>query len=73
MYDVTSDEGFILDTLEHDPRVVYATGLSGHGFKFGLLLGELLSSLTCNTPPPVPLERFRAARFAPQKQASYVA
>lgn len=73
MYDVTPDEGFILDTLEHDPRVVYATGLSGHGFKFGLLLGELLSSLVCNTPPPVPLERFRVARFASQQQVSSVA
>jgi glycine/D-amino acid oxidase-like deaminating enzyme len=73
MYDITPDECFILDTLEHDPRVVYATGLSGHGFKFGLLLGELLSSLVCNTPPPVPLERFCAARFASQQQVSSVA
>jgi monomeric sarcosine oxidase len=64
MYDVTPDEDFILDRLPSDPRVIFATGLSGHGFKFGLLLGELLSSLICNTQPPVPLDRFRLSRFA---------
>ena len=49
MYDVTPDEDFILDRLPSDPRVIFATGLSGHGFKFGLLLGELLSSLVLHT------------------------
>ncbi len=73
MYDVTPDEGFILDTLPYDERVVFATGLSGHGFKFGLLIGELLSSLVCNTPPPVQLERFRLARFVPWQQTASVA
>jgi glycine/D-amino acid oxidase-like deaminating enzyme len=64
VYDVTPDEHFILDRLPDDPRIVIATGLSGHGFKFGLLLGELLSSLLCDTKPVVPLERFSLARFA---------
>ena len=64
MYDVTPDEDFILDRLPYDPRVVFATGLSGHGFKFGLLLGELLSSMICGTQPAVSLERFRLARFS---------
>ncbi len=64
MYDVTPDEDFILDRLPSDPRVIFATGLSGHGFKFGLLLGELLSSMVCDTQPPVPLDRFRLSRFA---------
>lgn len=64
VYDVSPDEHFILDRLPFDPRVVLATGLSGHGFKFGLLLGELLSSLLCDTRPVVPMERFELARFA---------
>ena len=64
MYDVTPDQDFILDRLPTDPRVVLATGLSGHGFKFGPLLGELLSSMVCDTQPVVPLERFQLARFA---------
>lgn len=64
VYDVSPDEHFILDRLPADPRVVLATGLSGHGFKFGLLLGELLSSLLCDTQPVVPMENFGLARFA---------
>ncbi len=73
MYDVSPDEDFILDRLPDDPRIVFATGLSGHGFKFGPLLGELLASLVCDKEPPVPLERFRLARFAHQWQGSSVA
>jgi monomeric sarcosine oxidase len=73
MYDVTPDEDFILDRLPSDPRVIFATGLSGHGFKFGLLLGEILSSLVCNTEPPVPSGRFRLSRFVHIQQKSSVA
>ena len=62
-----------LDPLPHDPRVVFATGLTGHGFKFGPLLGELLSSMVCNTPPPVELGRFRLARFSQRRSAISVA
>lgn len=72
VYDVSPDEHFILDRLPADPRVVLATGLSGHGFKFGLLLGELLSSLLCETQPVVPLERFGLARFATKRMLSGV-
>lgn len=67
IYDVTPDEDFILDRLPHDPRTILATGFSGHGFKFGLLLGELLSSMVCDTQPTIPLDRFQLARFAPQQ------
>jgi len=63
MYDVSLDEDFILDRHPADPRIVFATGLTGHGFKFGPILGELLSSLLCDTDPVVPLDRFRLARF----------
>jgi glycine/D-amino acid oxidase-like deaminating enzyme len=64
MYDVSPDESFILDYHPDDSRIVLATGLTGHGFKFGLLLGEILCSLVRDTPPVVPMERFRLARFA---------
>ena len=36
MYDVSPDEDFILDRLPSDPRVIFATGLSGHGFSSDL-------------------------------------
>jgi glycine/D-amino acid oxidase-like deaminating enzyme len=64
MYDVTGDEHFILDTLPDDPRIVIGTGFSGHGFKFGPLIGEILSSLVRDEEPPVSLQRFQLARFA---------
>ena len=73
MYDITPDENFILDHLPHDPRIVFATGLTGHGFKFGPLLGELLSSMVCNTPPPGEFGRFRLARFSLRRNANSVA
>jgi len=73
MYDVTPDEDFILDHVPYDPRLLFASGLSGHGFKFGPLLGEILASIVRDTPPPVPLERFRLARFARQRQQVSVA
>lgn len=64
MYDVSPDEDFILDYLPGDARIVFATGLSGHGFKFGPLLGHIVSSLISETPPEVPPGRFRLARFS---------
>ena len=73
MYDITPDEGFILDHVPHDPRIVFASGLSGHGFKFGPLLGEIVSSMICATPPPLELKRFQLARFSPLLQSTSVA
>ncbi|WP_052887952.1 FAD-dependent oxidoreductase [Thermogemmatispora carboxidivorans] len=63
IYDMSPDGDFIIDLLPDEPRVAFATGLSGHGFKFGPLLGELLSSLVCGEEPLVPLKPFRLARF----------
>lgn len=73
MYDVSPDEDFILDHIPGDPRIVFATGLTGHGFKFGPLLGEILSSMVFNTAPPVPLDRFKLSRFAHQRETISVA
>jgi monomeric sarcosine oxidase len=67
MYDVTPDEDFILDHVPYDSRITFATGLSGHGFKFGLLLGEILGSMVCGVSSPVSLERFQLARFSRQR------
>ncbi len=40
MYDVTPDEDFILDYHPGGNGVVIGSGFSGHGFKFGILIGE---------------------------------
>lgn len=64
IYDVSQDEDFILDWLPDDPRILFATGMSGHAFKFGLLLGEMLGSMARGSTLPVPLDRFRMDRFS---------
>jgi monomeric sarcosine oxidase len=75
IYDNSPDEGFILDYLPGDRRIVVATGLSGHGFKFGLLLGSLLASLSRDETPAIPVDRFSLSRFqyAPGRLAHSVA
>jgi sarcosine oxidase len=61
-YDNTADSDFILDRVGH---VVVGCGTSGHGFKFGPLLGELLADLALGTPPPVDPSRFALQRPGP--------
>ncbi|HEX9411957.1 MAG TPA: N-methyl-L-tryptophan oxidase [Ktedonobacterales bacterium] len=64
MYDLVADEDFILDRHPDHPNVIVASGFSGHGFKFGVLIGELLAALTLDSEPQLPLDRFALARFA---------
>jgi monomeric sarcosine oxidase len=64
MYDLTSDEDFILDRHPGGRAVVIGSGFSGHGFKFGVLIGELLAALALDEEPAFPMERFRLCRFA---------
>ncbi|MFF1632435.1 FAD-dependent oxidoreductase [Leifsonia sp. NPDC058248] len=57
LYDNTGTEDFVLDRVG---PVTVATGFSGHGFKFGPVLGDLLAALALHgTPAP---ERFRLPR-----------
>ena len=53
IYDNTPDEDFILDRVGN---VVIGSGTSGHGFKFGPLLGEWLAGLATDGRPE-PLNR----------------
>ena len=46
MYTMTPDEHFIVDRHPEHPNVVFAAGLSGHGFKFASTLGQSLADLT---------------------------
>lgn len=46
LFDVVApEEGFILDLLPEDPRIVIESACSGHGFKFAPLTGRILSEL----------------------------
>lgn len=63
MYDMTPDEDFIIDKLPGSERVVVAGGFSGHGFKFGPVIGRLVASLITGDEPEFTLEPFRVSRF----------
>ena len=59
VYDNSSDTDFVLQRVG---RVVVGCGTSGHAFKFGPLVGELLADLAEGTRPSVDLSRFALAR-----------
>jgi sarcosine oxidase len=61
LYDNTPDEHFVVDRRG---RVVVGAGTSGHGFKFGPLLGELLADLATGVAPSMPLDMFSVDRSA---------
>ncbi len=64
LYTNTPDYHFILDRHPAHHNVIIGTGFSGHGFKFGPVLGEFLAALVMDTSPALPLDMFRIARFA---------
>lgn len=45
-YTMSPDENFIIDRHPDHDNVVFAAGLSGHGFKFASALGRVLTELT---------------------------
>jgi monomeric sarcosine oxidase len=63
LYTMSPDEDFIVDTLPGESRVVFVGGLSGHGFKFTVLLGQIAARLAAGVEPGHDLSRFRLSRF----------
>ncbi len=62
-YTMSPDEHFIVDRYPHDP-IVFAAGLSGHGFKFTSVLGEALAELVLDGETSLPVEFLNCGRFA---------
>ena len=62
-YDISPDEDFIIDTLPDEPNRLIITGLSGHGFKFASVLGELATEFALDKPFSFDLTPFSLARF----------
>lgn len=62
-YTMTPDENFIVDTLPNMPQVTIVAGLSGHGFKFTSVLGELAADLATDLPLSPDLNFLRLSRF----------
>jgi sarcosine oxidase len=52
LYTMTPDEHFIIDTHPKFSQVSFASGFSGHGFKFASAVGSVLSDLTATGNSP---------------------
>ncbi len=64
MYTMSPDEHFIVDVDPNEPRLCFAAGLSGHGFKFVPVLGEALVDLAVNGRTELPIEFLSCRRAA---------
>jgi monomeric sarcosine oxidase len=67
-YDNTKDSDFIIDRLPDAANAVLAAGFSGHGFKFGPLVGKSVSELIIGGKSELNLHRFRLGRFKLKKR-----
>jgi sarcosine oxidase len=62
MYTMSDDLHFVVDHDSDRPGLVYAAGLSGHGFKFSSVLGEVLADRVMTGGSPLPAEVFSSRR-----------
>jgi sarcosine oxidase len=63
LYTMTPDNHFIIDHHPGFRNVAYATGFSGHGFKFAPAVGEVLAEMVIDGATRHPTEFLKAARF----------
>jgi sarcosine oxidase len=63
-YTTTPDTDFILDRHPAHPQIVVASPCSGHGFKFGVLIGRIAADLAQHGATYQPIGRFRVDRWA---------
>jgi glycine/D-amino acid oxidase-like deaminating enzyme len=61
---MSPDEHFIVDRHPQHPNVVFAAGLSGHGFKFAPVLGCALADLALDGGTSLPIDFLSLARFS---------
>lgn len=64
LYTNTPETDFIVDAVSGLPGAFAVGGLSGHGFKFLVLLGRIAADLATGKKIPYDLSRFRIGRFA---------
>ena len=63
-YTMTVDEDFIIDRHPEHPQIVFGSPCSGHGFKFGPVVGQMLADLALTGETSYPTARFRLDRPA---------
>ncbi|XP_030600758.1 peroxisomal sarcosine oxidase [Archocentrus centrarchus] len=63
LYTLTPDHHFVLDYHPAYSNIVIGAGFSGHGFKFGPIIGKLLCELSLGEVPSYDLSPFRMRRF----------
>ncbi|MBN1210122.1 MAG: N-methyl-L-tryptophan oxidase [Myxococcaceae bacterium] len=64
LYTMTPDTDFVVDPLPGEPRITLVGGLSGHGFKFTVLLGRIAAWMATEQRVPWALSRFSLARLS---------
>ena len=62
IYTNTTDQEFVVDRRPGQPRIVFASACSGHGFKFATAIGEALARMALGQQPACDLEAFRLDR-----------
>jgi sarcosine oxidase len=63
LYTMSPDENFIVDRHPDHSNVVFAAGLSGHGFKFAPVLGLALADLAIDGTTALPIDFLSLRRF----------
>jgi sarcosine oxidase len=63
LYTMSPDENFIVDRHPQHANVVFAAGLSGHGFKFVPVLGRVLAELALDGGTKLPIDFLSLKRF----------
>jgi sarcosine oxidase len=63
-YTNTPDQHFIIDRHPAHPQIVIGSPCSGHGFKFGVLIGAILADLAERGATDHPIGMFGIGRFA---------
>ncbi|MCP5088820.1 MAG: FAD-dependent oxidoreductase [Rhodobacteraceae bacterium] len=63
LYTMTPDSHFVVDRHPLEPKVVIATGFSGHGFKFAPVVGEAVADLAVVGSTKLPIGFLSADRF----------
>lgn len=63
MYTMTPDEHFVIDKHPQNDSIVFAAGMSGHGFKFASAIGEILADLATKGTSSSPIDFLELSRF----------